>query len=428
MFHRNNAILEYLQIQGLESTAKCFTEEAQFKTEKPITRNHLEKKWTSLVRLQKKVIELEEQCKYYEKELETIKTNPNIIQKSQHENSSTERLLVPHAPTELQGHRSPITCIDFHPLYTIIATASEDYSIRLWDYETGTYEQSIRLHSSSVNCVAFDYQGKYLLSCSSDTSIRVYDIVNNYQCIQTLYGHEHSVTFAQFVPNQENWIVSCSKDNTIKLWEISSGACIRTFVGHENWVKKVICNHSGTILATCSADQTIKLWNIADGNCTTTLRGHFHVIECLAFSTPLVNQYCNNTSQEPCCYLLSGSRDKTVLLWNVQTGELVSQFVGHENWIRDCLFHPTSGKHIVTVSDDKTLRIWDITTKTCVQVIKEAHSHFVTCLSTNITKANGVWTTLMQQSGETKFPSSNGAVWATGSVDQTVKVWKSKKQ
>lgn len=52
--------------------------------------------------------------------------------------------------------------------------------------------------------------------------------------------------------------------------------------------------------------------------------------------------------------------------------------VGHDNWVRGLTFHP-SGKFLLSVSDDKTLRVWDLTNKRCLKVL-EAHSHFCTSL------------------------------------------------
>ena len=111
-------------------------------------------------------------------------------------------------------------------------------------------------------------------------------------------------------------------------------------------------------------------------------------------------------SGKPGPFLLSGSRDKTIKMWDVSIGMclmtlvrtiwsfllcahivvhgwqlfscvFVSQ-VGHDNWVRGILFHP-GGKFIVTCADDKTLRIWDYKNKRCMKTLC-AHEHFVTSL------------------------------------------------
>ena len=73
--------------------------------------------------------------------------------------------------------------------------------------------------------------------------------------------------------------------------------------------------------------------------------------------------------------------------------------MGHDNWVRGLVFHPT-GKYLISASDDKTIKVWDMKTGRCSKTL-EAHAHFVTCIAFN----------------------SGSPVVATGSVDQTVKIW-----
>lgn len=74
--------------------------------------------------------------------------------------------------------------------------------------------------------------------------------------------------------------------------------------------------------------------------------------------------------------MASGSRDKTIRVWDVAIGVCVFTLIGHDNWVRGIVFHP-AGKFLISASDDKTLRVWDIRNRRCAKTL-EAHKHFCT--------------------------------------------------
>lgn len=71
---------------------------------------------------------------------------------------------VPRAPARhsLTGHRLPITSLAFHPLFTTVASASEDSSLKIWDWETGEFERTIKGHTKPVQDLDFDSKGNFL--------------------------------------------------------------------------------------------------------------------------------------------------------------------------------------------------------------------------------------------------------------------------
>ena len=83
---------------------------------------------------------------------------------------------IPREPEKLKlmGHRARITKVIFHPLYTQVATSSEDASIKIWDYETGECEQTLREHTGMVNYICFTPTGENLASCAKDMTIKLW--------------------------------------------------------------------------------------------------------------------------------------------------------------------------------------------------------------------------------------------------------------
>jgi len=406
----NKAVLEYLRSAGFTKTVETFQEEALVDPD-PKSAGLLEKKWTSVLRLQKKIMELESKVTQLQEEVD--KGGGGAAKKQNGEN-------IPRPPCKytLSGHRNNINSVRFHPLFNILASASEDATIMLWDYETGEFDRTLKGHTLAVQDIAFDQAGKFLASCSADLSVKLWDL-SSWKCVKTLQGHDHNVSAVVFTPTGDH-IISASRDKTVKVWEVSTGYCIKT-LQHDEWVKRVLTSEDGTTVVTASYDQTIRTWDLAKGECTGVYRGHDHVIESIALSpatTPSLTQDSEADSNGnhrtrnartrtkagnkggAGAYIASGSRDKTIRIWDTQTQQEVMTLVGHDNWVRTVLFHP-NGKLLISVSDDKSIMIWDLVQRRCIKTIHEAHPHFVSCADWN-----------------KRYP-----LLATGGVDNTVKVW-----
>lgn len=93
---------------------------------------------------------------------------------------------------------------------------------------------------------------------------------------------------------------------------------------------------------------------------------------------------------------------------------------GHDNWIRALAFHP-NGKYLLSASDDKTVRVWDLSLGKLWKTI-DAHDHFVSCMSWGRTTAGATAATSANGVGSGKEVKRRVNVMATGSVDQTIKV------
>lgn len=126
----------------------------------------------------------------------------------------------------LTGHRATINCVAFHPLYNTCASASEDSSIKIWDWETGEFERTLKGHTKAVQDCDYDTKGQWLVSCSSDLSIKLWDVPNDYSASKTFHGHDHSISSVRFLPDDERF-ASASRDQSIRIWEVATG-CVQT--------------------------------------------------------------------------------------------------------------------------------------------------------------------------------------------------------
>jgi platelet-activating factor acetylhydrolase IB subunit alpha len=340
----------------------------------------------------------------------------------------------------MPGHRNPVTSVAFHPVFSVLASGSEDSTIKIWDWELGDLERTVKGHTKAVLDVNFGgpKAGILLASCSSDLTIKLWDPANDYKNIRTLTGHDHSVSAVRFIPSAAGeFLVSASRDKALKIWEVATGYCVKTIVGHVDWVRDVSPSFDGRWLLSAGNDQTARLWDASTAEHKATFLGHEHVIECCVFAPPQAYPYLAQiagikkppppTSSSE--FIATGSRDKTIRLWDAR-GTLLKTLTGHDNWVRALVFHP-GGKYLLSVSDDKTIRCWDLMQDgRCVKTVAEAHPHFVSCirwapapakepaLANGESKING---TSNKEAPKDKIR----CVIATGCVDAVVRVFAS---
>ncbi|KAG4305038.1 hypothetical protein PORY_001713 [Pneumocystis oryctolagi] len=385
----------------------------------------LEKKWSSVIRLQKKIMDLEAQLHIAQTELSTIPSNKNC----------SEGIIswIPCAPAKhtLAGHRQSITSVAFHPVFTILASAAEDSTIKIWDWETGDFERTLKGHTKAVLDVdfnAFSNSNCFLASCSSDLTIKLWDSENDYKNIKTFYGHDHSISSVKFLPPNGDRIVSVSRDKNIKIWEISTGFCTKTISGaHIDWIRTVCPSNDGKLLLSAGNDRIAKIFDIYNGECKLEFQGHEHVIECAIFAPDSACKFLTelsgiHLSKNSIGYIATGSRDKTIKLWGCHTGQMIKTLSGHDNWLRALVFHP-SGRYLISASDDKTIRCWDLSQSgKCTRIIEEAHSHFINCLRCT---PNFIKSTTSNGSDEipNKLSNSRKFAMASGGVDLMIRIW-----
>ncbi|KAM6533990.1 Lissencephaly-1 [Fusarium falciforme] len=403
----------------------------------------LEKKWTSVVRLQKKIMDLEARNEALQTELDSA--TPTSLSNRKQDPASW----LPAGPPRhvLQSHRTPINCVAFHPIYSSIASGDEDAIIKIWDWEFGELERTVKGHTKAV--LDLDYGGPkghtLLASCSSDLTIKLWDPSDEYKNIRTLPGHDHSVSAVRFIPSgapgaplSGNLLASASRDVTVRIWDVTTGYCLKTIRGHSDWIRDVSPSLDGKYLLSTGNDRTLRLWDISMNTPETkmVMIGHEHCVECCAFGPPSSYQHlatmaglkkappASSTAE----FMATGSRDKTIRLWDSR-GTCIKTLIGHDNWVRSLVFHP-SGKFLLSVSDDKTIRCWDLSQEgKCVKTLEGMHEHFITSLrwAPPITKGPAD-----EANGEIGTPKKAAAapqdvqircVIATGSVDTSLRIF-----
>jgi platelet-activating factor acetylhydrolase IB subunit alpha len=202
------SILDYLSQNGLSKTYNSFIEETNIAS-RPEAKHEgiLEKKWTSIIRLQKRIMELE-------KELSE-------------RNDPTKKIVsrgYPNQPEQftLTSHQKGVNSISFHPIFSIVCSGSEDGTIKIWNLDTGVLEQTLIGHIKGVTGTCYSQDGNFLISCSLDQSIKVWNAQNGYLCVKTLQGHDNTISNVCMIKNTDLF-ATVSRDESIKIWDLHSG-------------------------------------------------------------------------------------------------------------------------------------------------------------------------------------------------------------
>jgi WD40 repeat protein len=241
----------------------------------------------------------------------------------------------------LQGHTQQVKTVAFHPqLENILASGSRDRTIKLWDVQTPEAVQTLTSHQQGVNIVIFSGDGQLLISGSADKQIKVWDFPTA-QVTATLKGHTLAVTALACC---NLLLASGSADSTVKLWNLATNELIYTLTKHTATIRTVAFSPDGKWLATAGDDRTIHLWDTTSWQHHSTLSGHPWVISALAFSS-------NGET------LISSSWDKTIKLWDVSTGQEIGALIGHTDSI-NCLALEPKAIAIFSGSRDRTIKVW----------------------------------------------------------------------
>ena len=339
----------------------------------------------------------------------------------------------------LKGHINLVISVSFSPDGKTLASGSGDNTIKLWDLTTGQEISTLKGHSDLVWSVSFSPDGKTLASGSSDNTIKLWDVITSEQEARNLKGHINSVTSISFSPNGKT-LASGSWDKSIKFWDVTTGQEFRTLrcldsnivgsvsfspdgktlasgcndkiqlldltTGKEIRIlnrsygsgSSVIFSPDGTTLASESADE-IQLWDVTTGKEIRSLSGSSFGREVRSIFPSGIHEFYSPSFSPDGKTLASGSRDKTIKLWDITTGKEIRTLRGHSDSVLSVSFSP-DGKTLASGSRDKTIKLWDITTGKEIRTLR-GHSDSVLSVSF----------------------SPDGKTLASGSRDKTVILW-----
>jgi len=208
--------------------------------------------------------------------------------------------------------------VDFHPTEPWVLTTLYSGKAEIWSYDTNTL-------------------------------VRSFDVTNV------------PVRAGRFIA-RKNWIVVGADDFQVRVFNYNTGEKVTQFEAHPDYIRSIAVHPSRPLILTCSDDYTIKLWNWeSNWKLEQTFEGHQHYVMCVAF-----NPKDSNTFASACL-------DKTVKFWSLGSKTpnftLTAQDSKGFNYVD---YYPHGDKpYIITSSDDRTVKVWDYQTKSCVAVLED---------------------------------------------------------
>jgi WD40 repeat protein len=285
-----------------------------------------------------------------------------------------------------------VLSVVFHPEGELFASGDIDGNISLWRLVDFQQEWSKSVNSVLFQSMAFSKTGDFLVRVGEDQVIRAWD--TNYG--ETLEPLEVGISIWSVDFTDGHTFACGCDDGKIRFFRINENKQIEKLgiiIGDDNSqrIRAVAFGSNSNLIASACDDNKIYVWNWKQNKKLLTLEGHDSWVSCLCFSSD--NKY-----------ILSGSNDKTVILWKVNfssdpcEGSLDQRFTNHLECLRSVAFSP-DGESFASCSDDYSIGVWDLPERKS-KVLK-GHTNEVKSIS---------------------FRSDSQEL-ISGSYDQSIKLW-----
>jgi WD40 repeat protein len=239
----------------------------------------------------------------------------------------------------LEGHIAGVNAVAVLDSRRAIS-ASDDWTLRVWDVESGQTLKILEGHTARVNAVSV-VDDQRIVSVSSDGTLRVWDLASG-QTLRIL--EEHTVGgFAVAVVNEQHVVSCASSDGTLRVWNLESGQTLKTLEGHAEGVFAVAVV-DGWRAVSASSDMMLRVWDLGSGQTLKILEGHADVVYAVAVMD-------NRRA-------ISASDDKTLRVWDLESGQAIQTPEGHTSEVSAIAV--VDDRRAISASYDRTLRVWDL--------------------------------------------------------------------
>ncbi|KAA3486582.1 transducin beta-like protein 3 [Gossypium australe] len=248
------------------------------------------------------------------------------------------------------------------------------------------------------------------IACACGESIKIVDS-SNASTKFTIEAESSTITALALSPN-DKLLFSAGHSRQIKVWDLDTFKCLRSWKGHDGPVMGMACHGSGGLLATSGADRKVLVWDVDGGFCTHYFKGHKGVVTSIMFH-PDVNK----------SLLFSGSDDTTVRVWDLLAKKCVAVLEKHFSAVSSMAVSE-DGWTLLTAGRDKVVNLWDLHDCRCKSTIPTYEVLEAVCIVYSGSRFASSVGAFLQQSGKKKSRST-GIYFITAGERGIVRIWTS---
>ncbi|PYI03550.1 WD40 repeat-like protein [Aspergillus sclerotiicarbonarius CBS 121057] len=257
----------------------------------------------------------------------------------------------------LTGHSDSVMSVSFSPDGRFLVSGSYDYTLRVWDVELGTAQQIFTGHSGAGPSVAYSRDGHRIASAGFDLTVRLWDVQSG-ALIRSLEGFDSPIRRLAF--SSDSRLLVSSDYATIKIVDISSPLPQPECEFGKVFGRYVLISPNQNVVAALS-NTHISFLDTATGKVRTVI------------ADGGIGTRAGSITFSPNSKMLSlGCEDHSIRLWDVDSGDVLGSFRGHQEGIYCIAISPDSTL-MASASFDRSVRLWDIKSGDCLRTIGNVH-------------------------------------------------------